>query len=118
MEELIVLTKSMKVSFNLYLFLILSIISFASFAGVDPDEVALEDDVKIQEVVKKEVVTKETVTTETFKKAEQEVALILDGCRSFPEAVAFKEHFACHADIEKLRLSRLNWSFAKLSIRD
>ena len=118
MEELIVLTKSMKVSFNLYLFLILSIISFASFAGVDPDEVALEDDVKIQEVVKKEVAAKETASTEIFEKAEQEVALLSNGCRSFPEAVAFKEHFACHADIEKLRLSRLNWSFAKLSIRD
>ena len=118
MEELIVLTKSMKVSFNLYLFLILSIISFASFAGVDPDEVASEDDVKIQEVVKKEVVDKEAATTENFKKAKQVVASISDGCRSFPEAVAFKEHFACHSDIEKLRLSRLNWSFAKLSIRD
>ena len=53
MEELIVLTKSMKVSLNAYLFLILSVISFSVFAGADPDELTLEEEMQMQEIAKK-----------------------------------------------------------------
>ena len=42
MEELIMLTRNMKVSLNVYLFLMLSLISFSVFAGADPDELTLE----------------------------------------------------------------------------
>ena len=51
MEELIVSTKSMKVSLNVYLFLILSVVSFSVFAGADPDEVTLEEEMQMQEVI-------------------------------------------------------------------
>ena len=106
--------KSMQLSFNLYLFFILSIISFSAFAGVDPDEANLEDDMKTKEVKKQELVEKENAIKETLTDIIQEVAEVTNNCVSFPEAVAFKEHFACSSDIEKLRLARLNWSFVKL----
>ena len=54
MEELIVLTKSTKISFNLYLFLILSVI-LSVFAGADPEEVTLEEEMQSKEV-KKDIV--------------------------------------------------------------
>ena len=38
-------------------------------------------------------------------------------CLSFPEAIAYKEHFACSADQEKNRMARINWSFSKLLLR-
>mgnify|MGYP001170965230 CR=1 FL=1 len=113
MEELIVLTKSMKTSFNLYLFLMLSILSFSVFAGADPDEITLEDEVQLQEQVKKEVVKKKPLP-----KVKEQVVIISDGCLSFPEAIAYKEHFACRADIEKNLLARKNWSFAQLIVLD
>ena len=54
-------TKSMRVSFNLYVFLLLSTISCGVFAGADPDELTLEEEMQQQKVVKEVVVKKETV---------------------------------------------------------
>ena len=109
MEELIVLTKSKKMSFNLYLFLILSVISFSVFAGADPEEVTLEEEMQMLQEVKKE---------DSMQVKSLEETVVSVSCISFPEAIAFKEHFACTADIEKNRLVRLNWSFANLKLRD
>jgi len=109
MEELIVLTKSTKISFNLYLFLILSVVSFSVFAGADPEEVTLEEEMQILQEVKKE---------DSMQVKSLEGTVVSVSCISFPEAIAFKEHFACIADIEKNRLVRLNWSFANLKLRD
>lgn len=113
MEELIVLTKSMLRSFYIYLFLIFSISSFSVFAGVDPDEINHENEVQIQDQVKKEVIMNEPV-----QKMPEQVAVIPDSCLSFPEAIAYKEHFACQVDIEKNILARQKWSFAQLMIFD
>ena len=112
------LNKDTHVTINLYLFLMLTVSSFSVFAGVDPDEIMMEDTETSQEIVKKDGAETELATKETVKEVMQEVVTLTDNCLSFPEAVAFKEHFACHSDIEKLRLARLEWSFAKLKIRD
>lgn len=98
---------------DFYLFLIFSISSVNVFAGVDPDEAEFEDEVQIQEQVKKE-----EITNEPMQKNIEQVVIIADSCSSFPEAIAYKEHFACHADIEKNILARKKWSFAKLVVLD
>jgi len=114
MEELIVLTKSIKTSFNLYLFFMLSVLSFSVFAGADPEEVTLEEEMQMQQEVKKDIVKKQDSIQ--VKSLEENVVSV--SCISFPEAIAFKEHFACKSDIEKFRLTRLNWNFARLMLRD
>ena len=91
----------------------LSISSFNVFAGVDPDEAEFEDEVQIQDQVKKEVIINEPV-----QKIVEQVVVVADSCISFPEAIAHKEHFACQADIEKNILARQKWSFAQLMIFD
>ena len=104
----------MKVPNYSYLFLFLSILSFNVLAGADPDEVTLEEEMQIENATqKKDYVQKDNIELKIEK---QPIAVIKD-CISFPETVAFKEHFACKADIEKNRLARLNWSFAKLLLR-
>jgi len=104
----------MKVPNYSYLFLFLSILSFNVLAGADPDEVTLEEEMQIENATqKKDYVQKDNIELKIEK---QPIAIIKD-CISFPEAVAFKEHFACKADMEKNRLARLNWSFAKLLLR-
>jgi len=104
----------MKVPNYSYLFLFLSILSFNVLAGADPDEVTLEEEMQIENATqKKDYVQKDNIELKIEK---QPIAVIKD-CISFPEAVAFKEHFACKADIEKNRLARLNWSYAKLLLR-
>lgn len=104
----------MKVPNYSYLFLFLSILSFNVLAGADPDEVTLEEEMQIENATqKKDYVQKDNIELKIEK---QPIAIIKD-CISFPEAVAFKEHFACKADIEKNRLARLNWSFVKLLLR-
>jgi len=113
-----VLNKNVNVVINLYLFLMLTVSSLSVFAGADPDEILMEDTETPQEIVKKDEAETELATKETIKEVMQEVVTLNDNCVSFPEAVAFKEHFACHSDIEKLRLARLDWSFAKLIARD
>ena len=115
-------TKSMCRSFNLYLFLLLSIISFSVFAGADPDELTLEEEMQQQEVVKEELVREQLVEKETVKNDEKlevqkEVVIISKSCISFPEAIGHKEHFACPAEQEKNRFARINWSFSKLLLR-
>ena len=105
-------TKSMCRSFNLYLFLLLSIISFSVFAGADPDELTLEEEMQQQEVFKEE-----TIKNDEKPKVQEEVVIILDGCISFPEAIGHKEHFACAAEQEKNRFARINWSFSRLLLR-
>jgi hypothetical protein len=112
-EELIVLTKIIKASLNVYLFLMLSVVSFSVFAGADPDELTLEEEMQMQKSAKKEMVEK-------VSKAEVKeiVSIVPKGCMSFPEAIAFKEHFACKSDIEKKLLARKNWSFANLMLSD
>ena len=109
------ITKSIRISLNLYLFLALSTICFNVFAGVDPEEVNMEDNSETQKTVVKEVVDKEVATKENLKK---DLVKLTNSCISFPEALAYKEHFACQFDIEKLRLARLEWNFTKLIIRD
>ena len=113
MEELKVLTKNMLRSFYLYLFLIFSISSVSVFAGVDPDEANFEDEVQIQDQVKKEV-----IINESLQKITEQVVVIPESCISFPEAIAYKEHFACQADIEKNILARQKWSFVQLKMFD
>ncbi len=110
-------TKSMRISFNLYLFLLLSIISFSVFAGADPDELTLEEEMQQQEVVKEEVVKDETVKNDEKLEVQEEVVIIPNSCISFPEAIGHKEHFACPAEQEKNRFARINWSFSKLLLR-
>jgi len=112
-----VVTKSMRVSFNLYVFLLLSTISCGVFAGADPDELTLEEEMQQQEVVKEVVVKKETVKNDEKLELQEEVVIIPNGCISFPEAIGHKEHFACPAEQEKNRFARINWSFSKLLLR-
>ena len=107
----------MRISFNLYLFLLLSIISFSVFAGADPDELTLEEEMQQQEVVKEEVVKEETVKNDEKLEVLEEVVIIPNSCISFPEAIGHKEHFACPAEQEKNRFARINWSFSKLLLR-
>ena len=108
------LTQGTKTSFNLYLFLMLSVVSFSVFAGADPEEVTFEEEMKIQQEVKKDIIKKE----DFMQGKSLEETIVSVSCISFPEAIAFKEHFACTADIEKNRLVRLNWSFANLKLHD
>ena len=92
----------------------LSFFSFSVFAGADPEEVTLEEEMQMQQEVKKDIVKIEN--SMQVKPLEETVVSI--SCVSFPEAIAFKEHFACKSDIEKFRLTRLNWNFARLMLRD
>ena len=101
--------KRVRSSFYIYLFLILSIGSNKSFAGADPDELTLEEEQALQ---KDEVVLEKPVKEEI-----QQISSILNDCVSFPEAIAYKQHFACSADIEKNRIARMNWSFTKLLLK-
>ena len=112
------LNKNAHTTINLYLFLMLTISSFSVFAGVDPDEIMMEDTETSQEIAKQDKAEAELVTKEAVKEVMQEIVTLTDNCVSFPEALGFKEHFACHSDIEKLRQARLDWSFTKLIIRD
>ena len=108
------IAKFIKVPNYSYLFLFLSILSFNVLAGADPDEVTLEEEMQIENATqKKDYVQKDNIEL----KIEKKPIVVIKDCISFPEAVAFKEHFACKADIEKNRLARLNWSFAKLLLR-
>ena len=92
----------------------LGFLSFSVFAGADPEEVTLEEEMQMQQEVKKDIVKKQD--SMQVKSLEENVVSV--SCISFPEAIAFKEHFACKSDIEKLRFTRLNWNFARLILRD
>ena len=101
--------KSIKISFYLYLFLILSIGSFKAYAGGDPDEMSMEEEYGKEEII--------TEVKKILIKDIKNLSVITAQCISFPEAIAYKEHFACKGDIEKNRIARLNWSFTKLLLR-
>ena len=88
-------------------------INFSVFAGADPDELTLEEEMQMQKSAKKEMVEKAS-KKEVIEKA----STATEGCVSFPEAIAFKEHFACKPDIEKNLLARKNWSLTNLILRD
>ncbi len=108
------IAKFIKVPYYSYLFLFFSILSFNVLAGADPDEVTLEEEMQTETATeKKDYVQQDNIEPRIEK---QPIAIIKD-CISFPEAVAFKEHFACKADIEKNYLARLNWSFARLLLK-
>jgi len=100
-----VLIKKIENYFYLALIVFISIKSMEVYAGADPDEVNIQDEIEIQNIVaqEKKVVEENLINIATIKK-----------CVSFPEAVAFKEHFACQHDIEKNYLARSRWSFLKL----
>ena len=100
---------NMRFSFYLYLFLAFSFGSYKSFAGADPDELTLEEEQALQR--------DEVRVEKPEKEAIQNISLITNICVSFPEAIAYKEHFACNADIEKNRIARIGWSFTKLLLK-
>ena len=98
------LIKKIENYFYLALIVFISIKSIEVYAGADPDEVNIQDEIEIQNIVAQEKKVEENlINIATIKK-----------CVSFPEAVAFKEHFACQHDIEKNYLARSRWSFLKL----
>ena len=101
------LIKKIENYFYLVLIVFISIISIEVYAGADPDEVNIQDEIEIQNIVvqEKKVVEENLINLTAIKK-----------CVSFPEAEAYKEHFACQYDIEKNYLARLRWSFLKLDL--
>ena len=99
-----------------YSFMLFVLLSFQSYAGGDPDEFAQEDVQIIQNSTKIEQKDSTSNNQKDFQSSEN-ISVITGGCFSFPEAIAYKEHFACLADQEKNRVARINWSFSKLLIR-
>ena len=110
--------KFRKISLFLYLFFAASYLltSTQSFSGGDPDEFAQEEERAVLSEVKSdksEDIDKNKLNAESIKN----ISEITGICLSFPEAIAYKEHFACSADQEKNRMARINWSFSKLLLR-
>ena len=99
------LIKKIENYFYLVLIVFTSIKSIEVYAGADPDEVNIQDEIEIQNTLaqEKKVIEEDLINVTAIKK-----------CISFPEAIAFKEHFACQHDIEKNYLARSRWSFLKL----
>ena len=110
--------KFSKTSLFLYLFFASFYLSAGtqSFAGGDPDEFAQEEEQITQNVIGIEQ-KKSTSDVQKDLKSSANISVISGSCLSFPEAIAYKEHFACLADIEKNRIARINWSFSKLLLR-
>tara|TARA_Y100000768_G_C23522844_1_gene471180 strand:+ start:106 stop:432 length:327 start_codon:yes stop_codon:yes gene_type:complete len=105
-----------KISIFSFSFLFFAFLSIQSFAGGDPDDFAHEDQETTQaqeETAENNSVAENHHTIEISKN----VSAITGSCVSFPEAIAYKEHFACFSDIEKNRIARINWSFSKLLLR-
>ena len=108
--------KKINIFFSICSFLSLTLLSTQSFSGGDPDDFAHEEEqvIQTQDLIEHE----EKVTKNKPEiKINQNISHIKGGCTSFPEAIAYKEHFACLADIEKNRVARINWSFSKLLLR-
>ena len=94
-------------NYLLYFFMIFFLISFQSYAGGDPDDFAQEEQQNIQNVTKTE--QKESVSDiQKDLKSIDNISVIKGSCLSFPEAIAYKEHFACLVDQEKNRVARIN----------
>tara|TARA_Y100000817_G_scaffold227987_1_gene180677 strand:+ start:118 stop:453 length:336 start_codon:yes stop_codon:yes gene_type:complete len=99
-----------------YIFILFVLLSFQSYAGGDPDEFAQEEEQVIQNSTKIEQKDSAHNNQKDFQSSEN-ISSIIGSCLSFPEAIAYKEHFACLADQEKNRVARINWSFSKLLLR-
>ena len=83
-----------------YFFMLFVLLSFQSYAGGDPDEFAQEEEQVIQNSTKIEQKDSTSNNQKDFQPGEN-ISVITGGCFSFPEAIAYKEHFACLADQEK-----------------
>ena len=70
--------KNAHTTINLYLFLMLTISSFSVFAGVDPDEIMMEDTETSQEIAKQDKAEAELVTKEAVKEVMQEIVTLTD----------------------------------------
>ena len=99
-----------------YIFILFVLLSFQSYAGGDPDEFAQEEEQVIQNSTKIEQKDSASNNQKDFQSSEN-ISSIIGSCLSFPEAIAYKEHFACLVDQEKNRLARIDWSFSKLLLR-
>tara|TARA_B100000941_G_C28309378_1_gene450688 strand:+ start:39 stop:374 length:336 start_codon:yes stop_codon:yes gene_type:complete len=99
-----------------YIFILFVLLSSQSYAGGDPDEFAQEEEQVIQNSTKIEQKDSTSNNQKDFQSGEN-ISVITGDCLSFPEAIAYKEHFACLADQEKNRVARINWSFSKLLLR-
>ena len=96
--------------------LLFVLLSFQSYAGGDPDEFAQEEEQVIQNSTKIEQNESASNNHKDLRSSEN-ISVAAGSCLSFPEAIAYKEHFACLADQEKNRVARINWSFSKLLLR-
>tara|TARA_B100001057_G_scaffold311672_1_gene311697 strand:- start:744 stop:1058 length:315 start_codon:yes stop_codon:yes gene_type:complete len=99
----------LRFSFLVSFFIIFSLVSYNSFAGADPDELTLEEEQALQK--------EKTVITKPKQEVIQNISSLINDCKSFPEAIAYKEHFACSADIERNKIARMSWSFTKLLLK-
>ena len=106
----------LKKNYFLYFFIVFLLLSFQSYAGGDPDDFAQEEGQVIQNVTKIEQKERVSDIQKDLKYMEN-ISAVVGNCLSFPEAIAYKEHFACLADQEKNRVARINWSFSKLLLR-
>ena len=110
--------KFRKVSLFFYIFFVASY-SFTgtqSFACGDPDDFAQEEEQSALSEVKSDK-SEDIGMNGLNNESMQNISEITGSCLSFPEAIAYKEHFACSADQEKNRMARINWSFSKLLLR-
>tara|TARA_B100000989_G_scaffold290065_1_gene262733 strand:- start:61 stop:387 length:327 start_codon:yes stop_codon:yes gene_type:complete len=106
----------LKKNYFLYFFIVFLLLSFQSYAGGDPDDFAQEEGQVIQNVTK--IGQKERIRDiQKDLNYTESISAVAGNCLSFPEAIAYKEHFACLADQEKNRVARINWSFSKLLLR-
>ena len=110
------LFKKISIFFSICSFLFLTLFSTQSFSGGDPDDFAHEEEQVSQT---QDLTDHEEKVTQNKPEIniQQNISFMKGGCTSFPEAIAYKEHFACLADIEKNRIARINWSFSKLLLR-
>ncbi len=102
--------------FYFHFFVLLVLLSLQSYAGGDPDDFAQEEE---QVTINLERIEQKDSSSDIQKnlKPTENISVIMGSCLSFPEAIAYKEHFACLEDQEKNRVARINWSFSKLLLR-
>ena len=110
------LFKKINIFFSICWFLFLTLLGTQSFSGGDPDDFSHEKEqvYQPQDLAENE---EKVAKNKPEINIQQNISYVKEGCTSFPEAIAYKEHFACLADIEKNRIARINWSFSKLLLR-
>ena len=108
--------KNNSLLYYFYFFILFVLLSFQSYAGGDPDEFAQEEEQVIKNSIKIEHNESASNNHKDLKSSEN-ISVAAGSCLSFPEAIAYKEHFACLVDQEKNRLARIDWSFSKLLLR-